>query len=303
MKKARPPVPKDIERDALFRNQSSCCICQKTNVQIHHIDGNPSNNRSSNICVLCIEHHAQASSRSAMVKGLSPSLLRQYKRAWEASVTKKYHVASAKRAERPSRIERREIALDIKKTLFRLVGERSAKQVNESIDYLYGLCLLEMGPKDILRTLNSLLWVLELRTLEIIVRRLYELFMGFAGPGYARMSASDERQVIAAIKLLGGVGTRAVVFEAESSMFICLGRTFDQFADIALAYRRIRIAQVIINEINNAKAELRKSTYPLRVRRGIKRLDSAVKIAKAASKPGPRRVGFEVMLRKKAPLS
>jgi hypothetical protein len=150
VKSSRQAIPRNIERDVLFRNQSVCCVCQKPGVQIHHIDGNPSKNRPSNLCVLCLEHHAQASSTSAMVKGLSPSLLCRYKKAWETSVTIKYQIASARRAEQPTLIERREIARDIKRTLFRLVGEKSANQVNKIVDYIYGWCLLEVGPKDIL---------------------------------------------------------------------------------------------------------------------------------------------------------
>jgi hypothetical protein len=286
VKGSRLPIPRNIERDVLFRNQSICCVCQKAGVQIHHIDGNPSHNRLSNLCVLCLEHHAQASSTSAMVKGLSPSLLRQYKKAWEASVTIKYQIASERRAERPSLTERREIALDIKKALFRLVGEKSAKQVNETIDYLYGWFLLEVGPADILRTLNSIHWLLELRTLGIIVRRLHEFFMGFVGPGFARMSASDERQVIAAIKLLGTISTQAVILEADSSLFIRLGRSFDQFAKIGLDYRRKAVGKAAIREIGEVKAQLKGSIYPTRVKLGVKRLESALGTAKAALSRG-----------------
>lgn len=182
VKSSRQAIPRNIERDVLFRNQSVCCVCQKPGIQIHHIDGNPSNNRPSNLCVLCLEHHSHASSTSTMVKGLSASLLRRYKKAWETRVTVKYQIASARRAERPTLIERREIALDIKKTLFRLVGEKPANQVNEIIDYLYGLCLLEVGPKDILRTLNSIHWLLELKTLAIIVQRLHDFLWVLSAP-------------------------------------------------------------------------------------------------------------------------
>jgi hypothetical protein len=96
MQSSRRPIPKDIERDVLFRHQNVCCICQKSRIQVHHIDGNHSNNKPAN-CVLCIEHHAEASSTSGMVKGLSPSLLRQYKKAWESKVIIKYQISAAKR--------------------------------------------------------------------------------------------------------------------------------------------------------------------------------------------------------------
>jgi hypothetical protein len=123
--------------------------------------------------------------------------------------------------------------------------------------------------------------------------------MGLVGPGYVRMSASDERQVIAAIKLLGNIGIQAVVFEADSSLFVRLGRSFDQFAKIGVDYRRKSIGRAVITEIGEVKAQLKESTYPMRVRMGVKRLDSALGTAKAALKPGPRRLGFEVSLKRK----
>jgi len=112
------------------------------------------------------------------------------------------------------------------------------------------------------------------------------------------MNASDERQVIAAIKLLGTISIQAVVFEADSSLFIRLGISLDQFAKIGLDYRRKAIGKAVITEIDEIKAQLKKSTYPTRVRQGVKRLDSALGTAKAALKPGPRRFGFEVSLKR-----
>jgi hypothetical protein len=76
-------------------------------------------------------------------------------------------------------------------------------------------------------------------------------------------------------------------------LFSRLGRAFDKFAKIGLDYRRKAIGQAVIQEIEKVKAELDESTYPRRVRLGVKRLDPAVKIATAALEPGPIRRGFE----------
>ncbi len=298
MKNSRRPIPRDTERNVLFRNQSVCCVCQKRGVQIHHIDGNPSNNSPSNLCVLCIEHHAEASSTSAMVKGLSSSLLRQYKKAWEASVTVKYQVAATKRTEHSSSVERRAIVLDVKKTIFRLVGNKSAKQVNESVDYLYGLCLLEIGPREIVRNFVLIHWLLETRTLAVLVLRLHDFFMGFAGPGYVKMTANDERQVVAAIKLLGGIGVQAVIFEADTLLFTRLRRAFSQFAQTGLDYRSKVIGKAVIEEIKTIKRELKESSRPRRLRLAVQRLETVVETATAALKPGPKQVGFEVLIKK-----
>jgi len=40
------------------RDTSRCQICESTTrVQIHHLDGNPNNNRIENLAVLCRKHH------------------------------------------------------------------------------------------------------------------------------------------------------------------------------------------------------------------------------------------------------
>ncbi len=49
-----------IHRSVLFLSGYRCCLCRQPEVQIHHIDGNPSNNVPENIAPLCVSHHNQA---------------------------------------------------------------------------------------------------------------------------------------------------------------------------------------------------------------------------------------------------
>ena len=62
MKKERVPIPAPIRAELLIGNQHACCICGKSGVQIHHINENPSDNKSSNLAVLCLHHHDEATS-------------------------------------------------------------------------------------------------------------------------------------------------------------------------------------------------------------------------------------------------
>jgi len=87
-------IPPQIKREILFRNEASCCICGKNNVQIHHIDCfNNSNNDLKNLAVLCIEHHDQASSKSSMMRHLTTALVKKFKSDWEVRISKKREIA------------------------------------------------------------------------------------------------------------------------------------------------------------------------------------------------------------------
>lgn len=88
MVKIRIPIPVDIEASMLFKADHTCSKCRKLelDVQIHHIDGNPSNNKEENLMVLCLQDHSVASSKSTMSKGYTQAELKKYKENWESIV-------------------------------------------------------------------------------------------------------------------------------------------------------------------------------------------------------------------------
>lgn len=84
-KKDRKKTPKEIEAQVLAANRHLCCICHEEGrgVQIHHIDGDPSNYDPENLCVLCLPHHDEVEKKSVLTKGYKPDELRIYKETWE----------------------------------------------------------------------------------------------------------------------------------------------------------------------------------------------------------------------------
>ncbi len=63
-KKNRVPIKTSVRREVLERSGNACQICgnNKTKLHVHHIDKDPSNNKESNLIVLCPNHHAIADS-------------------------------------------------------------------------------------------------------------------------------------------------------------------------------------------------------------------------------------------------
>jgi hypothetical protein len=80
----RPAIPKSVQQKLLLANRHACCVCQKARVQIHNIDGNPSNNDVANLAALCTDHHDLATMQLGLTKKLTPEEVKEHKRTWEA---------------------------------------------------------------------------------------------------------------------------------------------------------------------------------------------------------------------------
>lgn len=84
MAQARRSIPKTVVDRVLSSTGHQCCFptCFIEDVQLHHIDGDPSNNSEENLIPLCPNHHAEvekAKSNTRVSRGYSPDELATYK--------------------------------------------------------------------------------------------------------------------------------------------------------------------------------------------------------------------------------
>lgn len=93
----RPKIPIKIEQEVLYRSAYSCVICQKTNIQIHHIDKDNTNNAFDNLAPLCQEHHGEAHTKRELTLSLSSDRIKACKQSWEAEVERRRLRASSVR--------------------------------------------------------------------------------------------------------------------------------------------------------------------------------------------------------------
>ena len=84
MANKRIPIPKALATEVMHAADSTCCVCRENGkaVQIHHIDGNPSNNTLENLVVLCLEHHNQTQMIGGFGRKLDASLVTRYRDEW-----------------------------------------------------------------------------------------------------------------------------------------------------------------------------------------------------------------------------
>lgn len=90
-KKIRIPIPDDIAAEILFLSDRTCCVCNTRGkqVQIHHIDENPSNNILGNLSVLCFECHNQTMLKGGFGRKLEANQIVKYSIDWQERVKKR----------------------------------------------------------------------------------------------------------------------------------------------------------------------------------------------------------------------
>jgi hypothetical protein len=258
-RRQRPSIPIRIQHEILFRNQSVCCVCQEPGVQIHHLDGAPSNNSISNLCVLCIRHHAEASSKSNMVRGLSSGLLKQYKADWEGRLTRKRQLSAQRRLRQSSKVQTDLIRFEIKRILYGLQESKSESELNYAIDYLYMWNTVDGRLKDIIDTLSDIHWLLDKKVIRIVASRLYEFFWHFFNPERIPISVHDEKVMLSALELLQYMGIQIAMFDCDPEIVQEIGQCLEQFHQIGIWYKRTRIKKAVIAALRSIRRECESS--------------------------------------------
>ena len=83
-RKLRVPIPSDVAAETLFRSDRTCCVCHVPGrqVQIHHINDDPSDNDPYNLAVLCLECHGQTQVSGGFGRKLNADLVTLYRDDW-----------------------------------------------------------------------------------------------------------------------------------------------------------------------------------------------------------------------------
>lgn len=87
-KKSRETIPSEVAARVLFLSDRTCCVCRIRGkpVQIHHIDGDPSNNSLQNLAVLCFDCHRDTQIRGGFDRKLDADQVILYRDDWHRIV-------------------------------------------------------------------------------------------------------------------------------------------------------------------------------------------------------------------------
>lgn len=83
----RRKIPEDVAAHVLFLADRTCCICNEAKeVQIHHINENPSSNTVDNLAVLCFDCHGKTQLKGGFGRKLDAAQVRLYRDHWHSTV-------------------------------------------------------------------------------------------------------------------------------------------------------------------------------------------------------------------------
>ena len=263
----RMPLPKKIENEILFRNRNVCCICRKSNIQIHHIDGNSSNNKLSNLCVLCIEHHAQASAKGLMTKGLNSSLLRKYKNDWENFIFRERKIVVPKTT---NLREIEHIKFEIKKIIYNFPNLKTKEEVDKSLNSLYHWHLLEGYTKYIIESFDRIHWFLTDRQIDYIAQKLYEFFWQYdADPKDLPITKKAEKEILLAVEFLYDlIFQLSVISDRPAKPLQSICESLKTFSNTAASHKNAKLQEGILKFLKKAEREWTKNYQKKNIRNG-----------------------------------
>lgn len=118
------------------------CRDKGRDVQIHHIDGDDTNNTVENLVVVCLDCHSRVTGPRGLGRSFSPEEVKKYKVNWESMVKKRRNAIIAPH---PSigRLEKELLRFEAKRQVYELSATSDVERAKEILEFLDNLNVLE----------------------------------------------------------------------------------------------------------------------------------------------------------------
>jgi len=256
---ARKRIPANVEGEILFLADHTCSVCttRYKDVQLHHIDGDPSNNDPANLIVVCLDCHSRVTGGHGLGKAYTVGEVRKYKRNWEARVraTRGAHksITGQRQKQLVSQIDL--IVCEI------LACEKNVGRASQLLDLLYELNLWR-GSRQVtgsivegLRHLAVMTGLGSRRLSGRVAETLWKVCWHFVGPDRVSMDKNDLALVLECIDALGtlvefnnmvGHGREAATTIAEQ---------LENFFGVGLWYSKRKIVNAVTKAFEASRRE------------------------------------------------
>jgi hypothetical protein len=258
----RKTISKHREAEILFLNRHTCCICQERgrDVQVHHIDGDNSNDDISNLAVLCLDCHSRVTGTRGLGRAFSPLEVKRYKTEWEAVSRKRHALSSTGRTRHTPRIERQLFIYEAKSLIYRMLSadDSDTHTFRAGFESLMQLGMLEGIQKEIIEHLAFafvLSAISEVNKPVALAKSLPRFFRYLIGPSEVELRRTDEQTLIEAIGVLEFVHNFCVEENKNYKILSASKNALSDFMAIAIRYHNTRIfskARGIMNEIRKS---------------------------------------------------
>ena len=268
----REKIPKSIEEKLLIKNRHCCCICRwrgiGKEINIHHIDGNNSNNDISNLSVLCLEHASMADAglrggKLGSGKKLSSKEVKEFKAIWEKMNDLEIQESKISIPKNEKRYLEILYDFEIRKSIAEIASLKEEPKQNEKIEekfnYFNQLAFEEFWSNIDIRmillnsysnyTFNA---IGNDKFSEMMAESIYTFSWHLVGPKEVSIFDNDKKVISKSIEVLESLGTFTAEFNNISSLKkIC--EIIEQLGDIMIWYNLEDKMNKIINIISKLK--------------------------------------------------
>jgi hypothetical protein len=248
----RPQIPQKTVDDLMFENDHTCCICREKgkHVQLHHINGNTSDNNPSNLGVLCLDCHSKVTGSEGLGRKFTPGEINKYKKTWEHLIREKLiGLAGTQR-------KKGEISyFDL--TISEILSMKdNDPRIDEKLKTLYELNIFTGCRDEILDSFFHLALMSSMsqpHTARILAETIPDLFLHLVGPKDVPLTKQYEEQVKHAINLLGIIGRFNGEFSKDIEVIKAACDNLFKLFDILNWYDSKDLKENILSELAQIK--------------------------------------------------
>jgi hypothetical protein len=256
----------------LLKNKRMCCVCHSPEkpIQLHHIDGDRSRTIESNLAVLCLTHHDQATAglREGAV-GFGVKLIvqevRTHKAAWEGAVAHEY----ARRKKVSLLPKRKQLVLlfefELIKAKNEILAARRRKDVTARLDVLTEYLIEEfVSGIPYRRFLIPALWDIASRATGQervslpLAAALSNLHLHLVGPHEVKMRREDKRALMETMDVLDTLGFFGVLLNTNEHLVRETCKGIRELAEIASWYRLKKVIHRAKDVLKRMEGEYRR---------------------------------------------
>lgn len=255
MSKVRVPVPASVADEVLYRNDHTCCICNvpRKHVQIHHIDGDPSNWAMTNLAIVCLDCHSLVTGTQGLGRHYGAGEVQRYKRAWEQVVL--YRRSKYKP---PSRAGQRELIGQIDMIVCQILAAPDDKRRKELLEVIYNLHLWRGTPQIDRQIIEGFGHLAVMSGLSMpglakeLAGKVWELCWHFVGPHQTRMDRSGSNLVVRCADVVESLASYNCLMQQDLGVLKTTLETAENLFDIGLWYKDRRIATAVMKVYHEA---------------------------------------------------
>lgn len=235
----------------MFRNKHICCVCRShgKHVQIHHINGNPSDNSLVNLTVLCLDCHSRVTSNEGLGRRISLGELRKYKREWESLNSGQL----VKPESLAKNVEKGLLKADISRLMIQAISLKSTTRRLEAIKQIESYGVYFDVRDFVLKALNTIViesvWA-EPDITAACAKTLQSPFWGLPGPDYdVPLDKEDEKHFKSALYSLQWIAKNGTEELRSNMVQKRLFESLQYLYEVSIAYERHNIALSVLKVV------------------------------------------------------